>query len=144
MRTVFALGLAFLIAGCASVTPVPIGSGDVCANCRQAITETKLAAEAIDSGGVVLKFRTVGCMARFLNGKNDKMQGVFVTDYTSGRFLRAQSATFVHHVINPNSMERDYAAFGNLRDAVEFGKKQQSSPVDWLAIQRYVAAEKAN
>ncbi len=144
MRTVLALGLAFLIAGCASVTPVPIRAGDVCAGCRQAITETKLAAEAIDSGGVVLKFRTTTCMARFLNGKTDKMQGLFVTDYPSGRFIRAQSATFVHHVINPNTNEKDYAAFGDVREAVEFGKKQQSSPVDWLAIQRFTSAEKGN
>ncbi len=144
MRTVVALGLAFLIAGCASVTPVPVRAGDVCAGCRQAITDTRLAAEAIDSSGMVLKFRTASCMAKYLNGKTEKMQGLFATDYETGRFIRAQSATFVRHTINPNTGERDYAAFGDVRQAVEFGKKHESSPVDWLAIMRFVSAEKAS
>ncbi len=144
MRTVLAVGLAFLIAGCASVTPVSIRAGDSCTGCRQAITDTKLAAEALDASGMPLKFGTVGCMARYLSGKTDKMQGLFVTDYQTARFIRAQSATFVRHTINPNTGERDYAAFGDVRQAVEFGKKHESSPVDWLAIMRYVDAEKGH
>ena len=144
MRTaavvVFMLGL--VLASCSSVTPVAISAGELCRGCGRAITNVKLAAETIDSAGQPLKFRTVGCMAKYLTEHPEPVRGVFVTDFRSGRMIRAQNAVFVRALVDPDTRERDYFAFADVRSAVEFGKEHSASPVDWFVIMQQTAASK--
>ena len=42
------------------------------------------------------------------------------------------------------SKEKDYAAFGVVKQAVEFGKEKAASPVDWLAIMRFAGQSKTD
>jgi len=142
MRTTAAVViiLGFFLTACSSVTPVEIRAGDVCHGCGRAIANVKLAAEAVDSAGLPLKFRTVGCMAKYLTQHPNPVRGVFVTDYATGRFVRAQNAVFVRAAINEETRELDYYAFTEVRRAVEFGRDRLTSPVDWFAIMQQAAA----
>ena len=138
------LALALLLPACSSVTPVAIRAGDLCNNCGRTITDVKLAAEAISASGQALKFRTVGCMARYLAKHPGPVQAAFVTDYPSGRMVRAQNATFVRADIDPATGERDYYAFAEWTRASEFGKANEATGVDWFSIMQQTAASKSD
>jgi hypothetical protein len=146
MRTTAAVViiLGLLLPACSSVTPVAIRAGEVCHSCGRTITNVKVAAEAIDSAGLPLKFRSVGCMAKYLTQHPGPMRGVFVTDYGTGKFVRAQNAVFVRAPIAEDPRELDYYAFTEVMRAVEFGKEHMTSPIDWFAIMQQTAAATTN
>jgi hypothetical protein len=144
MRTAAILALALLVCACGSLTPVPVKAGDVCETCKKQIADVRFAGEAITQQGVVLKFRTPECLAIYVRQHPDAIAAKFVTDYTSGRFIRPEAATYVRTVIDENTRERAYAAFAQVSDAVKFGKDHLSSPIDWLMIQRMSAEKKSN
>ena len=141
MRTAVPLVVAlFLVVGCSSLRPVAIRAGDVCESCKRVIIDPKVAAEIVEPNGLAMKFRTVSCMARFMGQHPIEGSRVFVTDYKTGHFLPAQAAVFVKAEVDSNTGERDYLAFSDISEAVEFGKSKGSSPVDWPAIVKQVAA----
>ena len=143
MRRILLLGLVLLIGACSSVSPVAISTGDVCYRCRQPISDLKLAAEAISQNGMVMKFRTVKCLAQHLSADQGTMAGVFVTDYVTGRFLRPEAATFVHAPVTDETWKLEYVAFGNIQQAVTFGDTHSTKPVDWARVVQMVHAETA-
>jgi len=143
MRIAAILALALLVCACGSVTPVPVKVGEVCETCEKQITDLRFAAEAITQQGDVLKFRTPECLATYVRLHPEAIAAKFVTDYTSGRFIRPESATYVRTIIDENTRERSYAAFAQVNDAVKFAKDQLSSPIDWLMIQRMSAGKKS-
>jgi hypothetical protein len=144
MRTAVPLlvGL-FVVLACSSLRPVAINTNDVCESCKRVITNPKVAAEIMEPSGLAKKFRTVSCMARYMN-QHPTEGGVFVTDYETGRFLSARSAVFVKAEIDPNTREQAYLAFGDVASAVELGKRSGSSPVDWPGVMRQVTAASTN
>lgn len=144
MRSTAAIILTFglLLTACSSVTPVAIRAGDVCQSCGRTIVNVQLAGEALSPSGQPMKFRTVSCMAKYLTQHPDPTQVVFVTDYPTGRMVRAQNATFVRATIDQATRERDYYAFANVRNAIEFGQARETSPIDWFAIMQQIAASK--
>jgi hypothetical protein len=127
MRTLYAVLIVAVVAGCASIAPVKVQSGDTCYRCHRTIQDTKLAAEIIDQGDRIMTsypFRTSGCMAKYLKvnpaGKSSTM---FVTDYKTGHMLDAGSAWFVPLTLtgaDGKKVEHDFAAFGSQEDANAF------------------------
>ncbi len=133
--------LVTVMAGCTSVTPVPIRAGDVCEECNRQIQDVKVAAEiAPPAGKLALKFRTVSCMARYLHEHGDVPGEIYVTDHESGRLIMARSAVFVKGVIDDNTKEKGYFAFGEVKSAMAFTKKNGGSATDWPAIRQRVTA----
>lgn len=127
---------SLLAVGCSSVKPLPIVVGDRCFNCQRPIDDIKVAAEAIDEGGHAFKFRTPGCMARFMaERKGDTYKGVFVADYTTGKLIPASSASFAKIAINPTtSSEKDYVGFGSAKAAGEAAGKEGGAALEWDAV----------
>jgi nitrous oxide reductase accessory protein NosL len=144
MRTAAILAVVLLMCACGSLSPVPVRAGDICDSCGKVITDVKIAGEAISPRGSVMKFRTAECLAKYTREHPENVAAKFVTDYKSGRFIRPESATYVHAVVDENTREMAYVAFSAVNDAVEFGKQQMSPPVDWLMIQRMSAEKKSN
>jgi len=136
MRFALATALMLTLAGCSTVQPVPIASGDECVRCRRTIVEVRLAGEIVTTGSTALKFRTVTCMAKYLNEHPDGVKAVFVTDYTTGRMLSAVNARFVRATIDKATKERDYLAFRSLDAAIEAGAGTGATPVDWFKIRQ--------
>lgn len=87
-----------LLVACASgeIKPVPIESSDMCSFCRMAISEKQFAAEIIAADETVLKFDDVGCMLRYRDGSGGKLKAaaIFVTDYDTRQWLKAEDAFF--------------------------------------------------
>jgi hypothetical protein len=135
MRTAAILAVVLLMCACGSLSPVPVRAGDICDSCGKVITDVKIAGEAISPRG---------CLAKYTREHPENVAAKFVTDYKSGRFIRPESATYVHAVVDENTREMAYVAFSAVNDAVEFGKQQMSPPVDWLMIQRMSAEKKSN
>jgi hypothetical protein len=144
MRTAAIIFLTLLVCACTSWTPEAVRAGDVCETCKKQIANVKFAGEAIAPSGVVMKFRTPECLATYLRAHPDGVAAKFVTDYQTGRLIRPESAMYVRTVLDENTREMTYAAFGQVSEAVKFGKERTSSPIDWLMIQRMTADKKTN
>jgi hypothetical protein len=137
--SIVAVGL--LAVSCTSVQPLKIEAGERCFRCGRTIEDTRLAGEIIDERGHALKFRTPGCMAKYLAEHSDhSWRGVWVTDYNTGKFVKVSKATFAKITVNPNTNERDYAAFASADGAVAKAKEQSSAITDWNAIVQAAAA----
>src|SRR3990170_1637145 len=81
-----------VMAACSGMQPVQIAAGDVCFRCRRVISETRIAAEAIDKDGRAFKFRTAGCMAKFVKANpGQEFAGMFATDFTTGRMVKVSA-----------------------------------------------------
>ncbi len=144
MRTAAIVALALAMCACSSFSPVPVAAGDICATCKMQIREVKFAGEVITRQGVVLKFRTPECLAKYTRTHPEEVAAKYVTDYQSGRFIRPENAMYVRTVLDENTREMSYAAFSQVSDAVKFGKDRVSSPIDWLMVLNTVANQKAN
>lgn len=97
LRKSLSLSLFFLFACAAGqIGPVPIDDGDACSFCRMAISERQFAAEIIKTDEAVLKFDDIGCMLRYQEKAEDKSKpaAIFVTDYASKEWIKAEDAFF--------------------------------------------------
>ena len=140
MRYLVCAAALLLATACSSVEPLPIRAGDTCERCRRTITDTRLAGEMITTTGLAVKFRTVECMAKYLQDHPERVRVVYVTDYPTGRMLIAGNAVFVRKTIDEATKERDYLAFRNLKDAIKAGSDAGFNPIDWLAVRQVVGA----
>ncbi len=132
-RLALALALAAGVS-CSSITPVAVNVGDQCFRCRRQIAEPRLAAEIIDANRLAYKFRTSGCLARYLADHPSDTGTIFVTDFPTGRMMQTAEAAFVPVLIDPNTGERDYRAYKNKADADKAARELGATPVDWTAV----------
>lgn len=131
----FIVAASLLAFGCTSVQPLKIEAGERCFRCGRTIEDTRLAGEIIDERGHALKFRTAGCMAKYLAADPDHdWRGIWVTDYGTGKFVKASNATFARITVNRNTNERDYAAFASADGAAAKAQEENSATTDWNAI----------
>lgn len=140
MRSAFIAILGLTLVGCSSLEPVKIQSGDVCFRCARTITDTKLAAEIVTADGNAFKFRTAGCLAKYLHGRTGDVGTVFVTDAQSGEMFQVSNAMFVRVTIDPATRERDYLAFKSATEAAKRASEESSSVVDWSAVRSMAAS----
>lgn len=142
MRLLLIVVLALILAACATVQPVPVKSGDNCYRCREPIVNLRLATEFVDANGRAYKFKCPGCIAAYLaEHAEEQPKAVFVTDYPTGKMLRAESATFVRFVMNADRNQMDFAAFRDVKQAMEFAKEQKTAATaDWPGVLRSAKA----
>ncbi len=137
MRTIYAVLVVAVVAGCASMSPVLVQTGDTCYRCHRAIGETKLAAEIVDRSGSVVTsypFRTSGCLAKYLKQNPQSASStIFVTDYTTGRMFAAESGWFVPmtRTSADGKVEKDYAVFRFESEAKAFASE---APRRWAQV----------
>jgi copper chaperone NosL len=121
--------------GCSSYTPMPIAAGDVCFRCRRTVTDARVAGEVIDSKGRAFKFRTAGCMAKYLKANPEAPAAVFVTDYASGRLVKPTAVAFVPVVVTEGyTTTTDYLAFSSTAAAKAAAAREKSTLVDWKHV----------
>lgn len=124
---------ALLTLSCSSVRPVAIQDGDQCFRCRRPIIEKTMAAELLD-GTLASKFRTAGCMAKYLADHPEETGITFVTDYPTGKLVRPDGVLFVPVVVNRDTGERDYRAYLQKAAAAAAAAELHSVPVDWKTV----------
>ena len=124
-----------LAVGCSSVKPLPVVSGDRCFRCQRPIDDLKLAGEMIDEGGHAFKFRTAGCMAKYLaEHPGEHYRALFVTDHSTGKFIKASDATFARVPLTSGSVEKDYIAFRDAGQAQKLANQEGSATMRWDAV----------
>jgi hypothetical protein len=128
------LGLGpFVLLSCSTIAPVKISAGEQCFRCRRIITNTSLAAEQIQ-GGLTSKYRTAGCMAKYLVAHPDEGGTLFVTDYATGKMIPPADAIFVPVLLDRNTGETDYQAYKSSRDASAAALALNTRIVDWQTV----------
>jgi hypothetical protein len=136
MRVIIAFVLAAVVAGCAPPPPTAVTLGEACWRCRRPIDKRVLASEFVQTDtGFPSKFRTVHCMSTWIAQQTALPKGHFyVTDYSTGDFVRAEHAAYVHVVISKQTMERDYFAFADPAAAAAMAAEADATVVSWEAI----------
>ncbi len=132
MRRLLLGAIAVSVAACSSIAPVKIESGEVCYRCRRAIVDTRLAAETVD-GQVVWKFRSSGCVAKYLADHPKDTSVVFVTDYKSGKLVSPDRAQFVP-TLNRDNGEVDYIAFTDRSAADAEAFSRGTKAIAWTDV----------
>jgi nitrous oxide reductase accessory protein NosL len=131
---------ALLAAGCSTAAPLPITAADVCYSCRRTIDDPALAGEVITKTNQALKFRTTGCMVGWLKEHPDVAKVVYVTDYTSGRIIKATTATFVPFVmVEKYKKTPDYIAYYAEENATAAAAQYKSTPIRWKEVMERAA-----
>lgn len=140
-RTALAL-VVLLVAGCSSLPPAPIAVGDTCTQCGRTIRNTRLATEIVDSGGLAWKFRTAECMAKYIVARNPDTAVIYVTDYTTGRVVKASAVTFVPSmlVVDGKDKTREYVAYYSSQAAAAAAAREKTTPVEWKQLLESVRA----
>lgn len=138
MRVVAIAFVALLAVGCSSAAPLPITGADVCFNCRRPISDPALAGQVITNTNQALKFKSTACMVRWMK-ENPEAAGtakaIYVTDYTTGRIIKATSATFVPFVlVERYTKTQDYIAFHAPQNAAAAAAEHKSTPVRWQQV----------
>jgi hypothetical protein len=130
------LAAVLIAAACSSVKPVPIAAGDRCFRCRRIIADTRLAGEIVVDGGRAFKFRTPGCMAKYVKANPDVVvKGTFLTDYATGRMVKANAVTLVPTMIGEGAERAlDYVAYSYTASANEAATREKTSPTTWKAL----------
>jgi catabolite regulation protein CreA len=124
-----------LAAGCSSAGPLPIQVGDLCFNCRRPIMDVHMAGEIITQNNQALKFKSAACMAKYIKANEDLVKVVYVTDYTTGRMIKAASATFVPFVTVERYVKTtDYAAYYAREGASAFAAERNSTLMTWKDV----------
>jgi hypothetical protein len=111
-----------------------IHEGDQCFRCRRPIVEKAMAAEMLDGNRFASKFRTSGCMAKYLADHPGETGTTFVTDYATGKWVRPERALFVPVPLNRDTGESDYRAYLQKADADAAAAEFQSVPLDWTTV----------
>jgi len=134
-RWLVPLSLVVLIGACASTSPVPIRAGDTCFHCRRAITDTRMAAEAISQTQRAYKFSTVGCLKQYLaEHPDEQFRAIFVTDYARDKFVDVDKARFVKITVDPKSNASDYVAFRFNEAARAFADERGTTVISWQDV----------
>jgi hypothetical protein len=132
MRAITVLAFVVTFVACAPPKPVNVVTGEACWRCRQPIKNARLAGELLQSNGLALKFRTIHCMTTWIGQQNATPEGTFyVTDYSTGKWVRASSASFVRTIVDRNTMARDFLAFGDAETAAATARDDQATVVKW-------------
>ena len=132
MRRLLFGAIAMSVVACSSITPVKVQSGEVCYRCRRVISDTRMAAETID-GRVIWKFKSSGCVAKYLADHPQDRSVVFVTDYKTGNMVPPDSARFVRTISRDNG-EVDYIAYRDRAAADAEAFSRGTKTLSWADV----------
>ena len=127
-----------VMAACSGMQPLRISAGELCFRCRKVISDPRVAAEVIDTGGQAFKFRTAGCMAKFVKANpTQQFAGLFATDYATGRLVKVSGMKFVPTMIGEGrDRAMDFVAYAYYADqvAADAARSANSTPVEWQKV----------
>jgi hypothetical protein len=127
------LVVVFAIIGCRTNAPETIAAGENCFRCRRVIVDARLAAEMLN-GRLPTKYRSPGCVARYVKAHQDEAMTLWVTDYPTGIMVRAERAWYVPILLNDRTGERDYRAYGRRDRAEAAAEELGTGAVRWRTV----------
>ena len=118
----------------AAADSAPANAAASCHGCGRAITNPKVTGTIV-ADGTVQRFRTPACMARYISETGTMAARLtYVTDWPSGREIRAERALFVQATVDRLTFERDYLAFLSADAARQVAWQRASEVIDWPAL----------
>jgi hypothetical protein len=123
----------YLFLGFRPAPPQTIGEGEICFRCRGVIANSRVAAEMMDRN-LPTKYKTAGCLARYVKAHPADNQRYFVTDYVSGGLIDAGRAWFVPVLLNDRTGHRDYKAFLSRQRAESLAASLGETAVRWETV----------
>jgi len=125
-----------VLVACSGPQPVQVAAGDLCFRCRKIIVEPRHAAEIVDQDGRAYKFRTVGCMAKFIKANpTQEFKAIFATDFSTGRMVKVSAVKFVPQMMGEGPQRTlDYVAYYADAGAQEAAQRNNTTPVDWAKV----------
>jgi hypothetical protein len=130
-KKLWLLSAAIVVVACGTIAPVKVAQGDQCIGCRRYIHDTRLASELVYSGGLIEKFKGPACMARYLTSHPAAIGTTYVTDYASGKFVKAVDAVFLPVLVDRDTGESEYRAYQRRADADDAARELGATVVDW-------------
>jgi len=125
--------LVLVVSACASITPMPIRTGEGCAQCRRPINNLHMAAQEVSSG-LASNFHAPGCLANYLvEHPAAQDAALFVADFPTGKMVDATKALYVL-TVNRDNGERDFIAFENPEMAKSEAATRSTAPLGWDAL----------
>lgn len=90
------LGVFLLLAAC-NGNPEAIHFGsDSCDHCKMTISDSRFGAEVITKTGKAIKFDSIDCLVKYIQGNQDKVARVFTVDFAKkGELVAADQARFL-------------------------------------------------
>lgn len=123
MKIAVFLGLSFLLMGCKenkAVGPAPIEFGvDACDECKMIISDRVYAAQVRNVNETYSKFDDIGCLVTFM--KKHRPTDVWVADFSTGQWLKAEAAHFVKSAKIKTPMASGIVAFADEASAAKSG-----------------------
>lgn len=97
VRSLLAAGILALAAcGGAPPAPTPLDPrNDLCASCRMPVSDRRLAAQIVESGGEPRFFDDIGCLQSHLAGRApSRRAAIYVADHRTGAWVSAEKAVY--------------------------------------------------
>jgi copper chaperone NosL len=137
-KPALAAAAVLLLSGfAAGVKPVEImPEADECASCRMSVQKDRFSSELLTRDGGVSKFDEIGCMVDYTKAKrldSKQIKGIFVHDFTSGKWLPLSEATLVKSSY-PTPMRAGILAFPSPAAAKGLDAKYQGRVTTWDAL----------
>ena len=122
--------LGVSMAGCARQNPqntrpkIRYGE-DTCDECRMIISEQRFAAVFRTDDGQARRFDDLGCLRDYLRKHDETPAQIWVSDYHTGVWLKADSAFFVRSPEVATPMAHGIVAFSSREEANSFSASHQ-------------------
>ena len=98
---------------------------DICERCKMIISEKNFASQIRLNDGTSAKFDDTGCMIHYIHTHEPKqIESIYVTDYDSGEWVRADNAHYVWTENISTPMGYGILSFKNSNKAREFETTQ--------------------
>src|SRR5688572_11735592 len=142
-RLVLAMSLALSVSCFRGPGALVVGE-DACDYCRMTITDPRYGGQVVTSRGRVLSFDAVECLASYVaEGEPSEIRSIHVSDYGSGRMIRADEAVFVRGKLQ-SSMGQGFVALAAPDPSLPASRSEFGAEVlrwtDVLADARTVSA----
>ena len=105
-----------------------------CATCHMLISEERFAAAVATSGGTIELFDEIGCLLDYRTRHPGSVARSWVHDYTSGQWLDADHAFFVHSDEVATPMGHGFVAFATHEAAERLARTAHGTVVRFAQL----------
>ncbi len=118
---------------------------DTCRECGMSITGPPFCAALYDQNSNVLRFDDIGCMLTYLNKNSEPPKAIWVMDYYSHKWIRAEKAIYIYSKKGLETpMGYGIAATSNLEKAHKLAETSHGAIISWQEIQAKISNPSKN
>ncbi len=109
-----------------------------CVNCNMYIKSNTHNAKAVTEKNT-LEFDAIECLVDYIQEHNNKtFTSFWVSNYTTGNFIKAENATYIISKAMPSPMGANLSAFKSAEDAQKIKEKKGGNLYSWEELQSFL------